>query len=111
MKSARPPAVFIDRDGTLNLDCGYIADPEDLVLYPCAAQAVRLLNDNGMKAIVVTNQSTVARGYCTEQMIEVIHAKLRDELRKDGAQLDAIYYCPHHPQIGEERYRVDCQCR
>jgi D-glycero-D-manno-heptose 1,7-bisphosphate phosphatase len=105
------PAVFIDRDGTLNEDCGYIADPKDLVLYPFAGQAVRLLNDNGVKAIVVTNQSTVARGYCSEQMIEVIHGKLRDELQKEGAHLDAVYYCPHHPEVGEAQYQIDCCCR
>jgi D-glycero-D-manno-heptose 1,7-bisphosphate phosphatase len=111
MDAASAPAVFIDRDGTLNVDSGYIADPEDLVVYPSAAQAVRLLNENGLKAIVVTNQSTVARGYCSEAMIDAIHAKLRDELNKQGAHLDAIYYCPHHPEIGEKLYRVQCQCR
>jgi D-glycero-D-manno-heptose 1,7-bisphosphate phosphatase len=111
MDSAPTPAVFIDRDGTLNVDAGYISDPEDLVMYPCAGRAVRLLNENGLKAIVVTNQSTVARGYCSEEMIEVIHAKLRDELKKEGGYLDAVYYCPHHPEIGDERYRVGCQCR
>ena len=111
MESASTPAVFIDRDGTLNLDSGYIADPEGLVLYPFAGQAVRLLNENGIKAVVVTNQSTVARGYCSAEMIDVIHAKLRSELQKDGAHLDAVYYCPHHPEIGVEPYRVECQCR
>ena len=111
MGTASTPAVFIDRDGTLNEDCGYIVDPKDLVVYPFAAPAVRLLNDNGVKAIVVTNQSTVARGYCSEQMMDAIHAKLRDELYKEGAHLDAVYYCPHHPEIGEERYQVDCECR
>jgi D-glycero-D-manno-heptose 1,7-bisphosphate phosphatase len=111
MESARTPAVFIDRDGTLNVDAGYIADPADLVLYPWAGQAVRLLNENCIKAIVVTNQSTVARGYCSEEMIDAIHAKLQNELHKDGAHLDAVYYCPHHPEIGEEPYQVDCQCR
>jgi len=111
METNRTPAVFIDRDGTLNEDCGYIADPKDLVLYPFAGHAVRLLNDNGVKAIVVTNQSTVARGYCSEQMIETIHSKLRDELHKQGAHLDAVYYCPHHPEIGGEQYQVDCCCR
>jgi D-glycero-D-manno-heptose 1,7-bisphosphate phosphatase len=111
MGSARRPAVFIDRDGTLNEDCGYIADPKDLVVYPFAGQAVRLLNDNGVKAIVVTNQSTVARGYCSERMIETIHAKLRDELQKEGAHLDGVYYCPHHPEVGEAQYQINCECR
>jgi D-glycero-D-manno-heptose 1,7-bisphosphate phosphatase len=111
MGTTRTPAVFIDRDGTLNEDFGYIADPKDLVLYPFAGLAVRLLNDNGVKAIVVTNQSTVARGYCSEQMIEIIHAKLREELHKQGAHLDAVYYCPHHPEIGQEQYQRDCCCR
>src|SRR5215470_12110390 len=81
MESESTPAVFIDRDGTLNLDSGYIADPDELVLYPFAGQAVRLLNDSGIKAVVVTNQSTVARGYCSAEMIDVIHAKLRRELQ------------------------------
>ena len=104
-------AVFIDRDGTLNVDSGYIAEPEELVLYPFAGPAVRLLNENGIKAMVVTNQSTVARGYCSPDMIDVIHEKLRSELHRDGAHLDAVYYCPHHPEVGREPYRVDCQCR
>ena len=111
MATPRTPAVFIDRDGTLNEDYGYIADPKDLVLYPFAGPAVRLLNENEVKAIVVTNQSTVARGYCSEKMIEIIHAKLREELHKQGAHLDAVYYCPHHPEIGEEQYQMDCCCR
>jgi len=111
MESARNPAVFMDRDGTLNLDIGYIANPADLLLYPFAGQAVRLLNESGLRAIVVTNQSTVARGYCSEEMIDRIHEKLRNDLHKEGARLDAVYYCPHHPHIGEERYQVDCQCR
>jgi len=104
-------AVFLDRDGTLNIDSGYIADPQELVLYPWAAQAVRLLNDNGIKAIVATNQSTVARGYCSEQMIDAIHDKLQQDLAKEGAHLDAIYYCPHHPEIGDSPYLKDCDCR
>src|SRR5262245_3898428 len=111
MESAPAPAVFIDRDGTLNVDSGYIAEPEELVLYPFAGEAVRLLNENGLKAVVVTNQSTVARGYCSADMIDLIHAKLRGELHKDRAYLDAVYYCPHHPRIGDEPYRVDCECR
>ena len=105
------PAVFIDRDGTLNVDTGYVSDPEDLVVYPFAGHAVRLLNENGLKAIVVTNQSTVARGFCSEDIIEAIHSKLQDELKKQGAHLDAVYYCPHHPEIGEEPYRMGCECR
>ena len=104
-------AVFLDRDGTLNIDSGYIADPQELVLYPWAGQAIRLLNENGIKAIVVTNQSTVARGYCSEQMIDAIHDKLQQDLAKEGARLDAIYYCPHHPEIGESPYLKDCDCR
>src|SRR5262249_4499064 len=107
MESKSTPAVFIDRDGTLNVDSGYIAEPEELVLYLFAGQAVRLLNDSGIKAVVVTNQSTVARGYCSAEMIDVIHAKLRSELQKDGAHLDAVYYCPHHPEIGDKPYRVE----
>jgi D-glycero-D-manno-heptose 1,7-bisphosphate phosphatase len=105
------PAIFIDRDGTINEDKGYISSPDDLILYPWAAEAIRLVNESGFKSIVVTNQSGIARGFYTEETLERIHRHLIDQLDRSGARLDAIYYCPHHPRIGDDRYRVECDCR
>lgn len=105
------PGVFIDRDGTLNEDTGYISHPDGLILYPFAADAVRLINQAGLKVIVVTNQSGVARGLYSEETLRQIHAKMSDELSKKGARLDSVYYCPHHPEFGDRQYRLDCDCR
>lgn len=107
----RQSAVFIDRDGTLNEDIGYVSNPEELILFPFAAEAVRLINRAGIKAIVITNQSGIARGMCSEQTLSTIHSAMLDRLASQGAVIDAIYYCPHHPRIGEPRYRIDCDCR
>ncbi|HEV8485418.1 MAG TPA: D-glycero-beta-D-manno-heptose 1,7-bisphosphate 7-phosphatase [Blastocatellia bacterium] len=104
-------ALFVDRDGTINEDIGYVSRPEDLIIYPWAAEAIRLVNESGMKAIVITNQSGIARGLYTEETLNHIHGRLREELARHGAQLDGIYYCPHHPRIGDERYRHICGCR
>ena len=103
------PAVFIDRDGTLSEEVGYINHPSRFRIFPHAGAAVKLLNDNGWLAIVVTNQSGVARGYFPEEMIGAVHEQLKIELQ--DAQLDAIYYCAHHPSVGEPPYRFDCDCR
>ncbi|HSF39688.1 MAG TPA: HAD-IIIA family hydrolase [Thermoanaerobaculia bacterium] len=113
---SRPrPAAFLDRDGTLNVHDGYIARPEDLRLLPGAAQAVRLLNRARVRAIVVTNQPVLARGLCDERTLERIHARLEMELGAEGAFLDALYYCPHHPDRGfpgeVPALKIDCACR
>jgi D-glycero-D-manno-heptose 1,7-bisphosphate phosphatase len=105
------PAVFIDRDGTINKDIGYLADPDELEIYPWSAEAIRLINDAGMKAIIITNQSGVARGLCTEEILAAIHERLTERLLSEGARIHAIYYCPHHPEIGEPPYRRFCDCR
>ena len=104
-------AIFIDRDGTINKDIGYVSRPDELIIYPFAAEAVRLVNESGMKAIVITNQSGVARSLYTEQTLTAIHDRLTRELKLAGAHVDAIYYCPHHPEIGDETYRKMCECR
>jgi D-glycero-D-manno-heptose 1,7-bisphosphate phosphatase len=104
-------AFFIDRDGTLNEDIGYVSTPDELVLYPWAAEAVRLVNESGFKAIVITNQSGIARGMYSEQTLGAIHERLIAELARDGARIDAVYYCPHHPEIGAADYRKACDCR
>jgi D-glycero-D-manno-heptose 1,7-bisphosphate phosphatase len=104
-------AFFIDRDGTLNEDIGYVSTPDELILYPWAAEAVRLVNESGFKAIVITNQSGIARGMYSEQTLGAIHKRMIAELASDGARLDAVYYCPHHPEIGAVDYRKTCDCR
>lgn len=104
-------AVFIDRDGTLSEEVGYINHPSRLRLFPYSAHALKLLNEKGWLAIVVTNQAGVARGYFQEEMVRVVHERLRKKLAEHGAHLDAIYYCAHHPSVGQEPYRLDCNCR
>jgi D-glycero-D-manno-heptose 1,7-bisphosphate phosphatase len=104
-------AVFIDRDGTLSEEVGYINHQSRFRLFPYAATAVKHLNENDWLAIVTTNQAGVARGYFPEEMIKTVHAMMINELESGGAKLDAIYYCPHHPSIGDPPYRVDCDCR
>jgi D-glycero-D-manno-heptose 1,7-bisphosphate phosphatase len=104
-------AVFIDRDGTISEEVGYINHPSRFRLFPYSASAIKLLNENGWLAIVVTNQAGVARGYFSEDMIQTVHAAMRKELEDGGAKLDAVYYCSHHPSVGEPPYRFDCDCR
>ena len=104
-------ALFIDRDGTLSEEVGYINHPERFRLFSYAAEAIKRLNENGWLAIVTTNQAGVARGYFSEEMIQTVHKRLEDELAMGGARLDAVYYCAHHPSVGEPPYRVDCDCR
>lgn len=104
-------AIFIDRDGTLNEDIGYVSAPEELILFPWAAQAVRLINRAGLKAIVITNQSGIARGMYTEETLNDIHSTMLELLSRQDARIDAIYYCPHHPEAGSARYRLNCDCR
>src|SRR5512143_2208588 len=105
------PAIFLDRDDTINEDIGYVSSPDELILYPYAAEAVRLINAAGWKTIVITNQSGVARRLYDEAMLAQIHGRLIEELERNGARIDGIYYCPHHPRIGDARYRRDCDCR
>jgi D-glycero-D-manno-heptose 1,7-bisphosphate phosphatase len=105
------PAVFFDRDGTLNEEVEFLSAPEQLRLIPGAGRAVRAVNDEGMLAIVISNQSGIARGKLTEADLVPIHAKLQKELGTSGARIDRIYYCPHHPTEGIPPYRVDCDCR
>lgn len=105
------PAIFLDRDGTMNVDIGYVSSPDELEIYPWAPEAVRMINHAGFKAIVVTNQSGVARGLYTEETLASIHHRLMSELERGNAYLDEIYYCPHHPRVGGPSYRMVCDCR
>ncbi|HOC39612.1 MAG TPA: HAD family hydrolase, partial [Thermodesulfobacteriota bacterium] len=104
-------AVFLDRDGTINEEVEYLARPEQLILLPTVADAVRLLNEKGIRVIVVTNQSGIARGYFSEDQLQQIHTILQQKLAQEGAHIDRFYYCPHHPDYGEEPYRQNCECR
>lgn len=104
-------AVFIDRDGTISEEVGYINHVSRFRLFPYAPAAIKHLNENGWLAIVITNQAGVARGYFSEDTIQAVHGAMTNELKSNGAQLDAIYYCAHHPSVGEPPYRFDCDCR
>lgn len=103
--------VFIDRDGTLNVEVDYLRSPDQLQLIDGAADSIRKLNERGLVTCVISNQSGVARGLLTESDLVGIHARLREMLLSAGAILDNIYYCPHHPTAGIEPYRTDCPCR
>jgi len=111
MKAVKKKAVFLDRDGTINVEVGYLSDPEELELIPGAARAVARLNDAGFVVVVVTNQAGVARGYFTEEDVVAVNRRLVEVLQPEGARIDGIYYCPHHPEFGDETYRKDCECR
>jgi D-glycero-D-manno-heptose 1,7-bisphosphate phosphatase len=104
-------AVFLDRDGTVNEEVGYLTDLSKLRLIPGAGAAIKRLNHAGYKVILVTNQSGVARGYFPESLVHEAHACLTNMLREEGAVLDGIYYCPHHPTAGNSNYTMACDCR
>ena len=104
-------AVFMDRDGTISEEIGYVNHASRFRVFDYSAEAVLLLNDKEWLAVLVTNQAGVARGYFTENLIGEVHGILENDLRRSGARLDAIYYCPHHPIVGESPYRLDCECR
>jgi len=103
--------IFFDRDGTLNTEVDYLSRPEELQLIPNAAQAIREANEFGVKVLIITNQSGIARGLFTEHDLEAIHERLRLLLARHGAHVDGIYFCPHHPEFGVAPYRKSCRCR
>jgi D-glycero-D-manno-heptose 1,7-bisphosphate phosphatase len=107
----RRPAVFMDRDGTLSHEVGYVNYPDRFRLYPWAAAAVRAINEASWLAVVVTNQAGVARGYFPETVFEEVQRRLREDIERGGARFDAVYACLHHPSVGEAPYRADCDCR
>lgn len=108
-------AVFLDRDGTINKYKGFIRNPEDFELIPGVSEAIKKLNESGYLVIVVTNQPVIARGEVTYEGLEEIHNRMETLLGNDGAYVDAIYYCPHHPHKGYEgeipELKFDCECR
>lgn len=105
------PVAFLDRDGVVNADIGYLWRREDLIWIPGAPAAIRLFNELGWPVVVVTNQSGVARGYYQEEDVRSLHRWMSGELNKQGARIDAFYFCPHHPRGAIPAYTRECECR
>ena len=105
------PAVFLDRDGVLNEDRGYVHRWEDFSFLPGAIEALRQLQQKGYLLVVITNQSAVARGLCTEADVLALHERMCAFLRERGIELAGIYHCPHHPQGSVSDYAIACACR
>ena len=108
-------AIFLDRDGVINVFGDYVTDASMFELTPRCSEAIKMINESGYLAIVITNQPIIARGDATIAEVENIHAKMQTLLGKDGAYLDGVYYCPHHPDKGFEgervEFKIDCDCR
>ena len=108
-------AIFLDRDGTINKYVGFLRDIADFELLPGVAEAIRKINESGYLAIVITNQPVIARGEVTWDQLQEIHNKMETLLGKEGAYLDGIYFCPHHPDKGFKgeiaELKFDCDCR
>lgn len=104
-------AVFLDRDGTINVEVEHLDHESKLELIDGAAEGITLLRKAGFKIVVVTNQSVIARGRISEGKLRQIHWALSESLLSNGARFDAVYYCPHHPQEGNGDYTISCDCR
>ncbi len=109
--SGLKPAIFLDRDGTLNVDAGYLDRKERLTLFPWSLESVRLLRRAGYAVVVVTNQGGVARGMIEESFVEEVHGIIQSRLADIGEELDGHYYCPHESAASIEAFRVNCDCR
>lgn len=105
------PAIFMDRDGTLSHEVGYVNHPSRFRIYPWTLAAVRAINRASWLAVVVTNQAGVARGYFPESVFDEVQGRLRGEVEAGGGRFDAVYACLHHPSVGEPPYREHCDCR
>ena len=104
-------AIFLDRDGTIIEECNYLSDPEQVRLIPGSGEAIRALSEAGFFIVMVTNQSGVARGMFTEDDVKKVNQRVCTELKRYGAVIDAIYYCPHHVKGTVPQYAVSCNCR
>ena len=105
------PAVFLDRDGTMIEDVGYLDDQERIAFFPWTVDAIRALNHAGFAVVVVTNQAGIARGFFSEAFVQETHRRIAARLKAGGARIDAYYYCPHHPDGTVDAYRIRCDCR
>jgi len=105
------PAVFLDRDGTINEDVGYLSELSHLTLYPWAVDAVRLLNRAGYLVVMVTNQGGIGRQMIRPEFVAELHAVIDQRLAAGGARVDGWYFCPHHPEALVEALRLVCRCR
>ncbi len=103
--------VFLDRDGTVNVEVDYLHKIEDFKFESEADKAIKIFNDLGYKVIIVTNQSGIARGYYTEEDLEKLHKYMDEQLKILGAKVEKYYYCPHHPKGKIEKYAINCNCR
>lgn len=104
-------AVFLDRDGVINIDKGYVYRIEDLEWVPGATEAIRYFNEQHRLVIVITNQSGIARGLYSEEDMLSLHKYINEQLHKQDAHIDAFYYCPHHIDGIYDKYSIDCDCR
>ena len=104
-------AAFLDRDGVINIDSGYVCRRDEFVFVPGAVEACRILSRAGFKLFVVTNQSGIGRGYYTEEDFLRLTSWMQNEMASDGAPIEKVYFCPHHPDAKIERYRRVCRCR
>lgn len=104
-------AVFLDRDGTINEEMGYINHASRFNIFKYVPEAIKILNDSDFLVFVVTNQSGLARGYFNEELLDSVHKSLIKQVEKNSAKIERIYYCPHHPQEGIAKYKIDCDCR
>ncbi len=110
-QSSLQRAVLLDRDGTINQEVGYLHKKEEFQFIPRVPEAIRLLKEHGFLVIVVTNQAGVAKGYYPERAVTELHLYINQRLAESGAQIDAFYYCPHHPAADLAQYRMECNCR
>jgi D-glycero-D-manno-heptose 1,7-bisphosphate phosphatase len=112
VRNIKRKAAFLDRDGVITQDPPHYAHRVDqLRLIPNSAQAIRLLNEYNFKVIVISNQSGIARGYYPEKETHIFNKALKNILQKENADIDAFYYCPHHPEAKIKKYRIECNCR
>ena len=104
-------AIFFDRDGTLNVDTGYVHNWENFVWIPGARKAIKLANKMDYLVFVVTNQSGIGRGYYTEQVVNKLHNRMNNDLAGLNARIDGFEFCPHHPDEARSEYKITCDCR
>jgi D,D-heptose 1,7-bisphosphate phosphatase len=111
LSTTKTKAVFLDRDGVINEDVNYLSNMADFRLLPSVPEAIRELKSKGYLTIVITNQAAIAKGILTIKELEAMHVEIETELASRGAIIDAIYYCPHHPEGIIKKYAVSCNCR